>query len=67
MLIGGVTDLHGEHYDIDRFDPRRVYDSEEVLNDMVIALNKERIKYLEGFPTLDEQIISAMKSSLRIK
>jgi phosphoenolpyruvate carboxykinase (ATP) len=67
VLIGGVTDHRGEHYDIDRFDPRQVYDSEEMLNDMVIALNKERIKYLEGFPTLDEQIISAMKSSLRTK
>lgn len=67
VLIGGVTDHRGEHYDIDRFDPRLVYDSEEMLNEMVITLNKERIKYLEGFPTLDEQIISAMKSSLRTK
>ena len=67
MLVGGVTDIHGERFDMNRLDPKQIYDSEEVRNNMVIALNRERIEYLSKFKDLDEKIISAMKSTLRVK
>jgi hypothetical protein len=52
---------------MDRFDLNQVYDSDEVRNKMITDLNKERIQHLEQFTSLDENIISAMKSSLRTK
>jgi len=67
VLVGGVTDEHGNHYDMDGFDLRRVYESDEVRNKMITDLNKERIAYLEQFTSLDDKIISAMKSVLRTK
>ena len=66
-LVGGVTDLHGERYDMARLDPKRVYDSDETRSKLVTDLNKERIAYLEQFKSLDGNIISAMKSALRVK
>ena len=48
-------------------DPDQVYDSAEVRDKLVTDLNKRRVAYLEKFPTLDENIIAAMKASLRIK
>ncbi len=67
ILVGGVTDLHGERYDMALLNPKRVYDSEETRNKLVTDLNKERIAYLEQFKTLDENILAAMKSALRVK
>jgi phosphoenolpyruvate carboxykinase (ATP) len=67
VLVGGVTDEHGNHYDMDSFDLKRVYDSDQVRNKMITDLNKERIEYLERFTSLDEKIASAMKSALRTK
>ncbi|MFC1713635.1 phosphoenolpyruvate carboxykinase (ATP) [Candidatus Poribacteria bacterium] len=67
VLVGGVTDLHGERYDMALLDPNRVYTSSETRNKLVTDLNKERIAYLEQFKSLDENIVSAMKSALRVK
>ena len=67
VLVGGVTDEHGNHYDMDGFDLKRVYDSDETRNKMITDLNKERIEYLERFTFLDGKIISTMKSALRTK
>jgi phosphoenolpyruvate carboxykinase (ATP) len=67
VLVGGVTDTYGNHYDMDRFDLNQAYESEEVKNEMIVKLNKERIKHLEQFTTLDPNILAAMKSSLRVK
>ena len=52
---------------MDSFDLRRVYDSDEVRNKLITDLNKERIEYLERFPTLDPKIVSAMEAALRTK
>ena len=67
ILIDGVTDLHGEHYGMARLDPDRVYESKETRNKLVTDLNKERSACLETFDSLDENIVSAIKSSLRLK
>lgn len=67
ILVGGVTDLHGERYGMAHLDPGQVYGDEETRNKLVTDLNKERIEYLEKFDSLDKNIVSAMKSSLRLK
>ena len=67
VLVGGVTDIHGERYDMNHFDLKQVYDNDEMTSKMITDLNKERIEYLERFTSLDDKIVSAMKSSLRTK
>ena len=67
VLVGGVTDEHGNHYDMDSFDPGRIYESDEVRNKLITDLNKERIEYLKQFTTLDPSILASMKSVLRTK
>lgn len=65
VLVGGVTDHEGNHFDMDPFDLRLVYDKES-LEKMVYSLNKERIEYLEKFPKLDPKILSEMKKCLKV-
>ncbi len=67
VLVGGVTDEHGNHYDMDSFDLKRVYDNDEIRNRMITDLNKERIDYLERFTSLEPEILAAMKAVLRTK
>lgn len=67
ILVGGVTDTHGESYDMNRFDLKQVYTDSAKRNKMITELNIERIEYMEQFTTLDEKIASALKSSLRVK
>ncbi|MBD3184228.1 phosphoenolpyruvate carboxykinase (ATP) [Candidatus Poribacteria bacterium] len=66
ILVGGVTDEHGMNYDMDSFNPKLIYDN-SVRDKMVVELNKERIAYLEKFPTLNPKIIESMKATLRVK
>ncbi len=66
VLVGGVTDIQGDHYDMEQFELKTVYD-DALLNKMVIELNEERIQYLEKFSSLDPKILVAMKSALRLK
>ena len=64
VLVGGVTDHDGNHYDMDPFDLNLVYDS-KILNETIFNLNKKRIEYLDNYPKLDPKIISEMKRCLK--
>jgi phosphoenolpyruvate carboxykinase (ATP) len=65
ILIGGVTDVDGNHYDMDQFDLTSLYDA-DTLQQMVSQLNKERIEYLENYPSLDPKILAMMKEALKV-
>ena len=67
ILVGGVTGIQGNSYDMDQFDLNNVYDNNETRDKMITDLNKERIEYLEKFTSLNEKIVSAMKATLRTK
>jgi len=65
VLVGGVTDVDGNVYDLEQFRLNSLYNADD-LKKMIMELNKERIEYLEKYPTLDPEIISAMKEFLKI-
>jgi phosphoenolpyruvate carboxykinase (ATP) len=65
VLTSGVTDEHGKIYDMKRFDPRRLYGTEE-REGLVTALNRERVEYLERFAGLDPAILRAFKETHRL-
>jgi len=62
VLISGVTDEHGKIYDMKRFNPRKLYGSAE-REGLVRELNRERVEYLERFPTLDPSVLKAIKDT----
>ncbi len=59
VVTDGVYDEKGSIFNMNRFDPYRLYDA-ATRQDMVRKLNKERVQYLERFPTLDPQIKEAI-------
>jgi len=65
ILVGGVTDVDGNSYDMDQFDLNSLYDN-GTLEQMIYQLNKERIEYLEGYTSLDPKILSAMRAALKV-
>ena len=65
VLVGGVTDIDGNHYDMEQFNINTLYDK-DTLKDLITKLNRERLEYLEEYPMLDAKIISAMKEALKI-
>jgi len=67
ILVGGVTDIHGERYAMGHFDLKQVYTDSAKRDQMITDLNMERIEYIEKFPTLDQKIVDALKASLRVK
>ncbi|MEW6203252.1 MAG: phosphoenolpyruvate carboxykinase (ATP) [bacterium] len=54
-LVGGVTGENDDPFDMDKFDPRKHYDT-ATREKLVKELNQERVKYLEKFETLDPKI-----------
>jgi phosphoenolpyruvate carboxykinase (ATP) len=65
VLVGGVTDVDGNGYDMEQFNLNSLYDA-ETSKGMISQLNKERIEHLEQYATLDPKILSAMKEALKI-
>jgi len=65
VLVGGVTDVDGNVYDLEQFRLNSLYNADD-LKKMIMELNIERIEHLENFPTLDPKITSAMKEFLKI-
>jgi phosphoenolpyruvate carboxykinase (ATP) len=65
VLVGGVTDIDGNHYDMEQFNINTLYDK-DTLKEFITKLNRERIEYLEEYLTLDPKIISAMKEALKV-
>lgn len=65
FVVGGVTDEKGDAFDMDRFDPRKVYDN-EMREEMVKTLNRERVEYLEKFTRLDPKIREAVVRTHRL-
>jgi phosphoenolpyruvate carboxykinase (ATP) len=65
ILVGGVTDVDGNSYDMDQFDLNSLYDN-GTLKQMIYQLNKDRIEYLERYTSLDPKILSAMKDALKV-
>jgi phosphoenolpyruvate carboxykinase (ATP) len=57
-VTAGVFDETGKIFDMNKFDPRRLYGAER--EDMVKKLNRERVQFLEKFPTLDPRIKGAI-------
>ncbi len=58
VLVGGVTDEHGNPYDMERFDPRKLYDT-ATRERLVRGLRRERREYMEKFSGLDPGIAQA--------
>jgi len=65
ILVGGVTDVDGNSYDMDQFDLTSLYDT-DTLQQMVSKINKERIEYLENYQSLDPKILAMMKDALKV-
>jgi len=65
VVVGGVTDEQGREFDMDRFDPRKLYDT-ETRETMVKALNRERVEYLDQFSGLDPKIREALVETHRL-
>jgi phosphoenolpyruvate carboxykinase (ATP) len=59
VLTGGVSDEHGKPFDMNRFDPNRLYDA-ATREALVATLKKERAEYMEQFPGLDPHIKAAL-------
>lgn len=59
LLVGGVYDEEGNPYDMSLFDPRRLYD-DAARQEMVRALNRQRVARLEEFPNLDPRVKEAI-------
>ncbi len=65
VLVGGVTDIDGNSYDMEQFNLNNLYDK-DTLKEMISKLNRERIEHLEKYPTLDSKILEEMKRVLKI-
>lgn len=65
VLVGGVTDVDGNTYDMEQFNLNALYDA-GTLKEMITKLNRDRLDYLNGYPTLEPSIIKAMNSALKI-
>lgn len=58
-ITAGVDEEMGKIFDMDRFDPHQLYDT-ETREKMVKELKRERIQYLERFPNLDPNVKKAI-------
>ena len=65
VLTSGVSDEHGKIYDMKRFDPHRLYGAAE-REELVKKLNRERVDYLERFPSLDPKIRQSILDTHRL-
>lgn len=65
VLAAGVTGEGGKIYDMAPLDPRRLYDT-ATREQMVVDLNRERLAYLEKFPSLDPKIVKSFKKTHRL-
>lgn len=65
VLAAGVTGESGKIYDMAPLDPRRLYDT-ATREQMVTDLNRERLAYLEKFPSLDPKIVKTFKKTHRL-
>jgi phosphoenolpyruvate carboxykinase (ATP) len=61
----GVYDEKGNLFNMKKLDPRHLYDN-ATREEMVKALNKERIEYLDRFPNLDPRIREAVLKTHRM-
>ncbi|MEW6442019.1 MAG: phosphoenolpyruvate carboxykinase (ATP) [bacterium] len=59
VLVGGVTGERGEPFDMDRFDPRQLYD-QATRERLVEQLRRERREYMARFSGLDPEIMRAV-------
>jgi phosphoenolpyruvate carboxykinase (ATP) len=60
VLVDGVYDEKGDIFDMSHFSPRDNYDN-ATREEMVRALNRERVEYLHKFPKLDKKIVEAVE------
>lgn len=58
VLVGGVTDEQGMTFDMERFDPRKHYDT-ATRERLVRELRRERKEYMERFSGLDPKLVQA--------
>lgn len=65
VLVGGVTDVDGNSFDMEQFNLNNLYD-QDALKEMISQLNRERIEHLEKYPTLDPKVLNEMKRVLKI-
>lgn len=64
VLVGGVLDSRGQVYDLDRFDPRRYYDT-NTYDEIVGSLNQRRLEHLEQFAELEPNIVETFLQTHR--
>lgn len=65
VLVSGVTDGKNKPFNMERYNPLKAYDA-STREKMVKELNRERIEWLEKYPSFASDIVKAMKKSLSL-